>query len=121
MADQLGTPRMIFDQTGSLANVKRHDYLPFGEELIAAQGGRTVPQGYSGDNVRQLPVFRLPAAPAGATLVAGTLLLASLGRSRRMSGSPSSGNSSTGETCWTTPEGSRRRAKPDSVRFLHER
>jgi hypothetical protein len=36
--DQLGTPRMIFDQTGSLANVKRHDYLPFGEELLAGTG-----------------------------------------------------------------------------------
>jgi hypothetical protein len=26
VTDQLGTPRMIFDQTGSLAGVKRHDY-----------------------------------------------------------------------------------------------
>ncbi len=34
VTDQLGTPRMIFDQTGALANVKRHDYLPFGEELF---------------------------------------------------------------------------------------
>jgi YD repeat-containing protein len=33
VADQLGTPRMVFDQTGSLANVSRHDYLPFGEEV----------------------------------------------------------------------------------------
>jgi RHS repeat-associated protein len=45
---------MIFDQTGSVANVKRHDYLPFGEELIAGTGGRTAAQGYSGaDGVRQ--------------------------------------------------------------------
>ncbi len=32
---------MIMDQTGALANVKRHDYLPFGEELFAPSGGRT--------------------------------------------------------------------------------
>ena len=43
---------MIFDQTGTLAKVNRHDYLPFGEELFA--GGRTTAQGYAtGDNVRQ--------------------------------------------------------------------
>jgi RHS repeat-associated protein len=54
VADQLGTPRMIFDQSGSLATVKRHDYLPFGEELFAGQGGRTTTQGYSAaDGVRQ--------------------------------------------------------------------
>lgn len=35
VTDQLGTPRMIFDQGGSLANTSRHDYLPFGEELFA--------------------------------------------------------------------------------------
>lgn len=51
--DQVGTPRMILDQTGSLANVRRHDYLPFGEELFAGAGGRTVAQGYAGDGVRQ--------------------------------------------------------------------
>lgn len=54
VADQLGTPRMIVNKSGSLASVKRHDYLPFGEELFAGTGGRTTtPQGYSGDNVRQ--------------------------------------------------------------------
>ena len=52
--DHLGTPRMVIDQTGSLANIKRHDYLPFGEELFAPTGGRTTTQGYgSGDGVRQ--------------------------------------------------------------------
>ncbi|HKU73659.1 MAG TPA: RHS repeat-associated core domain-containing protein, partial [Pyrinomonadaceae bacterium] len=51
--DHLGTPRIILDQTGSLANVKRHDYLPFGEELFAGTGGRTTAQGYSGDGIRQ--------------------------------------------------------------------
>jgi len=54
VTDQLGTPRMIFDKTGALANVKRHDYLPFGEELFAGVGGRTPQLGYSsGDGVRQ--------------------------------------------------------------------
>ena len=54
MSDQLGTPRMIFDQTGSLANISRHDYLPFGEEIFAGTGGRTTGQGYTlSDNVRQ--------------------------------------------------------------------
>jgi RHS repeat-associated protein len=53
VTDHLGTPRMIFDQTGSLANVSRHDYLPFGEELFVGTGGRTTAQGYGGDNVRQ--------------------------------------------------------------------
>ena len=51
--DHLGTPRIILDQAGSFANVRRHDYLPFGEELIAGMGGRTVAQGYAGDGVRQ--------------------------------------------------------------------
>jgi RHS repeat-associated protein len=44
---------MVFDQSGTLANVKRHDYLPFGEELFAGIGGRTVAQGYAADGVRQ--------------------------------------------------------------------
>jgi len=35
VTDHLGTPRLILDQTGSLATVSRHDYLPFGEELFA--------------------------------------------------------------------------------------
>jgi RHS repeat-associated protein len=52
--DHLGTPRIILDQTGSFANVKRHDYLPFGEELPAGTGGRTPAMGYvAGDGVRQ--------------------------------------------------------------------
>jgi RHS repeat-associated protein len=54
VTDQLGTPRMIFDKTGALATVKRHDYLPFGEEIFAGTGGRTSGQGYSAaDGVRQ--------------------------------------------------------------------
>jgi RHS repeat-associated protein len=51
--DQLGTPRMIAERTGSLAGIKRHDYLPFGEELFASTGGRTTAQGYVGDSTRQ--------------------------------------------------------------------
>jgi RHS repeat-associated protein len=53
VADQLGTPRLVFDKTGSLAATKRHDYLPFGEELWAGTGGRTTALGYSGDSIRQ--------------------------------------------------------------------
>src|SRR6185369_14447153 len=51
--DHLGTPRVILDQTGALANIKRHDYLPFGEELFAGTGARTIAQGYLGDGIRQ--------------------------------------------------------------------
>jgi len=51
--DHLGTPRMIADKTGSLSGIKRHDYLPFGEEFQAGTGGRTVGQGYTADNIRQ--------------------------------------------------------------------
>ena len=45
---------MIIDQTGTLANVRRHDYLPFGEEVIAGTAGRSPSLGYTaGDGVRQ--------------------------------------------------------------------
>ncbi|HKO62977.1 MAG TPA: RHS repeat-associated core domain-containing protein, partial [Pyrinomonadaceae bacterium] len=53
VSDHLGTPRMSFDKSGSLAATKRHDYLPFGEELFANTGARTPTMGYSADNVRQ--------------------------------------------------------------------
>ena len=36
--DNLGTPRIIVAQTGSLTGIRRHDYLPFGEELFAGAG-----------------------------------------------------------------------------------
>jgi len=53
VTDHLGTPRLMLDQTGSLATVMRHDYLPFGEELFAI-GLRTATLGYSsGDGIRQ--------------------------------------------------------------------
>jgi len=50
-SDTLGTPRI---NTDALGQVKaRHDYLPFGEEIIG-MGGRTTQQGYVvADNVRQ--------------------------------------------------------------------
>jgi RHS repeat-associated protein len=51
--DHLGTPRIVLDQTGSLAGVRRHDYLPFGEELFAGSGGRTGPMGYAVEGIRQ--------------------------------------------------------------------
>ncbi len=48
----VGTPRIILDQSGSLATTTRHDYLPFGEELYA--GGRTAANGYTNnDGTRQ--------------------------------------------------------------------
>ena len=57
VTDQLGTPRMAVDRTGTLSSVKRHDYLPFGEEIGGAQvgliGGRAGTAGYVSDNVRQ--------------------------------------------------------------------
>jgi RHS repeat-associated protein len=53
VSDQLGTPRMVIDQTGSLAGVKRHDYLPFGEAVAADVTWRTTGRGYISDTVRQ--------------------------------------------------------------------
>lgn len=54
VTDHLVTPRMPADHTGSLASVRRHDYLPFGEEVGAASTGETAAQGYGQvDKVRQ--------------------------------------------------------------------
>jgi RHS repeat-associated protein len=54
VTDQLGSPRMVLDKSGALATVKRHDYLPFGEELLSGQGARSTTLGYSGsDGIRQ--------------------------------------------------------------------
>jgi RHS repeat-associated protein len=45
---------MVFDESGALANVKRHDYLPFGEELFSHGLRSTSGLGYSAaDGVRQ--------------------------------------------------------------------
>ncbi len=54
VGDQLGTPRMVVDKTGSLSGVRRHDYFPFGEEIGADATWRTSARGYGvGDGVRQ--------------------------------------------------------------------
>lgn len=50
--DHLGSTRVVTDGSGQTQS--RHDYLPFGEELSAGTGGRTMAQGYSQpDGVRQ--------------------------------------------------------------------
>lgn len=46
--DTLGSPRMVTNALGQV--VSRHDYLPFGEEVLAGTGGRTTGQGYNGDD-----------------------------------------------------------------------
>src|SRR6266542_3471458 len=51
--DHLGSTRMVVDRSGSLGGVRRHDFLPFGEELSAGIGIRSASNGYSGDSVRQ--------------------------------------------------------------------
>ena len=56
VTDHLGTPRIEADATGSLAGVRRHDYLPFGEELLVGMGNgslRSTSNGYTADCVRQ--------------------------------------------------------------------
>ena len=51
-ANKTITPRIIFDQSGEASKVKRNDYAPFGEALIA--GGRAFDPAYSGgDRIRQ--------------------------------------------------------------------
>ena len=53
VTDQLGTPRIIFDQSGTLETTSRHDYLPFGEELTT-QGLRSSQVSYANvDSTRQ--------------------------------------------------------------------
>jgi len=51
IADQLGTPRIILDQNGSFSGTTRHDYLAFGEELVA--GGRNWDHGYTNSDVNR--------------------------------------------------------------------
>jgi RHS repeat-associated protein len=54
VADQLGTPRVVIDKTGSLAGVRRHDYFPFGEEVAADGSWRNTAHGYGADDkIRQ--------------------------------------------------------------------
>lgn len=47
VSDHLGSTRMSVDRTGALANIKRTDYLPFGEDIGAGVGIRSAAQGYS--------------------------------------------------------------------------
>ena len=53
IADQLGTARMTIDKTGTLSNIKRHDYFPFGEEVAGDTTGRNSDRGYASDTLRQ--------------------------------------------------------------------
>jgi RHS repeat-associated protein len=53
VTDDLGSTRMVIDETGSLEGIKRHDFAPFGEELSAGIAIRSASNGYSGDSVRQ--------------------------------------------------------------------
>jgi RHS repeat-associated protein len=46
VSDHLGSPRIILGKSGSLADVRRRDFMPFGEDLGAGQFGRTTAQGY---------------------------------------------------------------------------
>ncbi len=55
VTDHLGTPRMVVGLGGQLADVTRHDYLPFGEEAGIGVGNGSVRvsgNGYGGDSVR---------------------------------------------------------------------
>jgi RHS repeat-associated protein len=53
VTDHLGSTRMVIDETGSLEAIERHDFDPFGVELIAGVGIRSENNGYSRDSVRQ--------------------------------------------------------------------
>jgi hypothetical protein len=46
VSDHLGSPRIILGKSGSLADTKRRDFMPFGEDLGAGQFGRTTALGY---------------------------------------------------------------------------
>lgn len=48
--DHLGSPRINTDENGAV--IARHDYHPFGEEIIGI-GGRTTNLGYAADDVRK--------------------------------------------------------------------
>ena len=49
--DHLGTTRLITDQNGNV--MSRHDFAPFGEEILAGQGGRDAHFGPYNDTVNQ--------------------------------------------------------------------
>ncbi|MDP9054301.1 MAG: RHS repeat-associated core domain-containing protein, partial [Acidobacteriota bacterium] len=45
-ADHLGSTRMLTGNPVSTASVVRYDYAPFGQEITAGYGGRTISMGY---------------------------------------------------------------------------
>lgn len=52
--DHLGSPRVVTDKSGNV--ISRRDFMPFGEEIYAGVGGRSVSLKYSltgADNIRQ--------------------------------------------------------------------
>lgn len=51
-ADHLGSPRMWTDWNGNVVTGGRHDYMPFGEELLSGYGNRTTSQNYE-ENIQQ--------------------------------------------------------------------
>jgi RHS repeat-associated protein len=56
ITDQLSTPRIVIDLSGTLNTTKRFDYLPFGETLNSSNGLRSTTNGYtasSADHIRQ--------------------------------------------------------------------
>jgi RHS repeat-associated protein len=55
VTDHLGSTRMEANRSGSLATIRRHDYLPFGEELVASTGTQRGGVGYEppASSVRQ--------------------------------------------------------------------
>src|SRR5262245_12925882 len=46
VSDHLGSTRWEINKSGSLAGTRRHDYLPFGEELVASTGALRSGVGY---------------------------------------------------------------------------
>ncbi|MGE0105091.1 MAG: RHS repeat domain-containing protein [Blastocatellales bacterium] len=46
VTDHLGSTRMEVNKSGSLTGIRRHDYLPFGEELVASTGAQRSGVGY---------------------------------------------------------------------------
>ena len=55
VTDHLGSTRMEADKSGSLAAMRRHDFLPFGEELTSSIGAQRSGIGYEPpqSNIRQ--------------------------------------------------------------------
>jgi RHS repeat-associated protein len=84
VTDALGTARMVVDRSGSLAGIKRHDYLPFGEELFALPPGngvvRTEGNGYVADQVRQKFTSKQRDAETGLDFFEARYYSATMGR-----------------------------------------